>query len=150
MLINCYKPTEWEDVTADYDPVLNVIGIISLDENVKSFVGVYRTTDLTDTSMYFSAIDSTYEEGKWYTENLYEPALFIDSAIVIISTDTETYNFDFNLQDRKYKNNQFLPQPDFTYNLRMEVNGFGMGVLGQSRAHYLGLMRNYAPDSLLR
>ena len=100
LLHSCYKSTEWEDVTADYDPVLNVIGIISLDENIESFVGVYRTTELTDTSMYFSAIDSTYEEGKWYVENLYEPALFIDSAIVIISTDTETFNFNFDLQDR--------------------------------------------------
>ena len=38
LLFSCYKSTEWEDVTADYDPVLNVIGIISLDKNIESFV----------------------------------------------------------------------------------------------------------------
>ena len=126
LLYSCYKSTEWEDVTADYDPVLNVIGIISLDENIESFVGVYRTTELTDTSLYFYSIDTTYEGGKWYTDGLYEPALFIDSAIVTIFTDaeTETYEFEFDSNARKYKHSGFTPSEDTRYNLRIEVNGF--------------------------
>ena len=59
LMYSCYRPTEWEDVTADYDPVLNVIGIISLDDNIDSFVGVYRTTELTETSMIFTGIIDT-------------------------------------------------------------------------------------------
>ena len=92
LLSSCYKSTEWEDVTADYDPVLNVMGIISLDDNIDSFVGVYRTTELTETSLIFSGIVDTnwwydYEEDTMYTwlDSLYEPAGFIDSAIVTVS-----------------------------------------------------------------
>ena len=63
ILNSCYKSTEWENVTADYDPVLNVMGIISLDGNIDSFVGVYRTTELTETSLIFSG---NVDTNSWY------------------------------------------------------------------------------------
>ena len=103
MLNSCYRPTEWEDVTSDYDPVLYVMGIISLDDNIDSFVGVYRTTELTETSLIFSGIVDTswwpdYEGDTMYVwlDSLYEPAGVIDSAVVTIFTDTETYVFEFD------------------------------------------------------
>ena len=107
---SCYKSTEWEEMTVDYDAVLNIIGIISLDESVNSFVGVYRTTELTETSMIFTGIVDTnlwydYEEDTLYTwlDSLYEPAGVIDSAVVTIFTDTQTYEFEFDSDARKYK-----------------------------------------------
>ena len=60
LMYSCYKSTEWEDVTADYDPVLNVIGVISLDESIESFVEIYPTIDLTSLSMELVGYDSTF------------------------------------------------------------------------------------------
>jgi len=131
LLSSCYKSTEWEDVTADYDPVLNVMGIISLDDNIDSFVGVYRTTELTETSLIFSGIVDTswwydYEEDTVYTwlDSLYEPAGVIDSAVVTIFTNTDTYVFEFDSDTRKYKYSGFTPSEETTYNLTIDVNGF--------------------------
>ena len=128
---SCYKSTEWEDVTADYDPVLNVMGIISLDDNIDSFVGVYRTTELIETSLIFSGIVDTswwydYEEDTVYTwlDSLYEPAGVIDSAVVTIFTHTDTYVFEFDSDTRKYKYSGFTPSEETTYNLTIDVNGF--------------------------
>ena len=70
LLSSCYKSTEWEDVTADYDPVLNVMAIISLDGNIDSFVGVYRTTELTETSMIFTGIVIVLGLGLFFLEIL--------------------------------------------------------------------------------
>ncbi len=130
-LSSCYKSTEWEDVTADYDPVLNVMGIISLDDNIDSFVGVYRTTELTETSLIFSGIVDTsrwpdYEEDTVYVrlDSLYEPAGVIDSAVVTIFTDTETYVFEFDSDTRKYKYSGFIPSEETIYSLTIDVNGF--------------------------
>jgi hypothetical protein len=120
-------------VTADYDPVLNVMGIISLDDNIDSFVGVYRTTELTETSLIFTGIVDTirkyyYEEDTVYTwtwlDSLYEPAGVIDSAVVTIFTDTETYLFEFDSDTRKYKHSGFAPSEETTYSLTIDVNGF--------------------------
>ena len=36
---------EWEDVTSDHDPVLNVFGLLSADSILTSFVRVHRTLD---------------------------------------------------------------------------------------------------------
>ena len=147
LLSSCYKSTEWEDVTADYDPVLNVMGIISLDDNIDSFVGVYRTTELTETSLIFSGIVDTnwwydYEEDTMYTwlDSLYEPAGFIDSAIVTVSDSQKSYRFNFidkelntdpetnwlldSINVRQYKSEEFKPDPETTYFLTIEVNGF--------------------------
>ena len=137
LLSSCYRSTAWEEMTVDYDAVLNIIGIISLDESVNSFVGVYRTTKLTETSMIFTGIVDTnlwydYEEDTLYTwlDSLYEPAGVIDSAVVTIFTDTETYEFEFDSQARKYKYSgytpSFTPSEDTRYNLRIEVNGFDL------------------------
>ncbi len=46
-LFGCAFPKwEWEDLDSNYDHVLNVMGLINLDSNSLSFIGLYRTTDL--------------------------------------------------------------------------------------------------------
>ena len=46
--------TSWENIDSNYDHILNVIGIINMnqtiDGNAESFVGVYRTTNLDEKS----------------------------------------------------------------------------------------------------
>ena len=157
LLISCYKSTEWEDVTANYDPVLNVMGIISLDDNIDSFVGVYRTTELTETSLIFSGIVDTswwpdYEQDTVYAwlDSLYEPAGVIDSAVVTIFTDAQTYVFEFDSDTRKYKYSGFTPSEETTYNLIIDVNGFDQ-VTGQlitpSMPHIDSALNDTLPSS---
>lgn len=136
LLNSCYKSTEWEEVTADYDPVLNVIGIISLDGNIENFVEVYPTIDLTSLSMELVGYDSTFIyytgkrgeiedlDGGWVIEEIFKPANIIDSATVQIFTETDTFLFNYDENDGKYKNSDFQPFPDSLYNLSVEVNGF--------------------------
>ena len=50
--------TEWEDLESDYDHVLNVFGLINLDSNQTSFIGLYRTTDLDELSQIFIGVDT--------------------------------------------------------------------------------------------
>ena len=132
MFINsCYQSTEWEDVNSDYDPVLNVIGIISLDENIDSFVGVYRTTELTEISLTFTGIVDTntwydYERDTVYTwlDSLYAPAGLIDSAAVTITNGVDSTVFNFSDEYSHYTSDAFIPMPETTYFLTIEVNGF--------------------------
>ena len=50
--------TEWEDLESDYDHVLNVFGLINLDSNQTSFIGLYRTTDLDELSQILVDVDT--------------------------------------------------------------------------------------------
>ena len=129
----CFRSTEWEEITVDYDPELNIMGIISLDDNIESFVGVYRTTQLDETSMIFTGIvdtnwwyDEEYDTLYTWLDSLYEPAGIIDSAIVTISSEDETFNFTFDSYSRKYTNNNFIPKPETNYSLIVEANGFDL------------------------
>ena len=131
LLCSCYKPTEWEDVTADYDPVLNVMGIISLDGNIESFVEVYPTIDLMSVSTIIMGYDSTFLLGKgedgsgyWDIKAIRKPANIIDTATVIVFTEADTFLFNFDGNDGKYKNSDFHPQQEIHYSLSVEVNGF--------------------------
>ena len=51
---------EWENLESNFDHVLNVFGIINLDSNSPSFIGVYRTTDLDEVSQTISGVDTLY------------------------------------------------------------------------------------------
>ena len=99
---------EWEDLDSNYDHVLNVMGLINLDSNSLSFIGLYRTTDLDELSQVFVGLDSVYifgdeegekegvEEGYWIYDSIYEPAALIKNAEVIVSDDNgNSWPFSF-------------------------------------------------------
>ena len=89
-------PEEWEDIESDYDHVLNVLGIVSLDSDVSSFIGLYRTTDLGDISQLFVGVDTIwYDDDYFYLDSIYEPAALIKDAIVQLSDGVNTYDFSF-------------------------------------------------------
>ena len=106
---NCLPPPEqWEDIESDYDHVLNVLGIISLDEEVSSFVGIYRTTDLGEMSQVFAGVDTVWwDEQNYYLDSLYEPAALIKDAIVQISDGTNNYEFNFVEYEEFYDTTNF-------------------------------------------
>ena len=100
----------WEDLESDYDHVLNVFGLINLDSLQTSYVGIYRTTDLNETSQNFVGVDTLgwcdcdneecycedQDGGYWIIDSLYEPAALIKDATVIVSDEAgNMYEFSF-------------------------------------------------------
>ena len=92
--------TEWEDLESDYDHVLNVFGLINLDSNQTSFIGLYRTTDLDELSQIFIGVDTVGyyeyededkgedgEDGYWVIDSIYEPAAMIKDASIFVTDD---------------------------------------------------------------
>ena len=76
---------EWELLEVDYEPVLNVFGLISLDPEVDSFVRVYRITTLSEESEILVRVDTlVFGDGSVYLDSIYEPAGVIKNAQVSI------------------------------------------------------------------
>ena len=74
---NACEEGTWELLEVDYEPVLNVFGIISLDPEVDSFVRVYRTTNLSEESEIYVGIDTISFDNEDYFIDIYEPAAII-------------------------------------------------------------------------
>ena len=101
--------TEWEDLASDYDHVLNVFGLINLDSNQTSFIGLYRTTDLDELSQILVDVDTVGyyeyegededkdgEDGYWVIDSIYEPAAMIKDASIFVTDDQGgSYEFSF-------------------------------------------------------
>jgi len=149
---NCLPPPEqWEDIESDYDHVLNVLGIISLDEEVPSFVGLYRTTDLGELSQIYVGSDTVSSEDDFYEKPIYEPAALIKDAIIQISDGETIYDFNFIESEEFYDTTNFTiggndfqfidtlditlnfykdtlglfqPQPGVNYTLSIQASGF--------------------------
>ena len=105
------KEIEWEDLESDYDHVLNVLGLINLDSDQTSFIGLYRTTDLDEISQVFIGVDTVgyyeYDDGKeeegedgyWVIDSIYEPAAMIKDASVFV-TDDQGGSYEFSFVDK--------------------------------------------------
>ena len=102
--------SEWETLESDFDHVLNVLGIINLDSNQTSFIGLYRTTDLDEVSQNFIGVDtigyyeyededSDGENGFWLIDSIYEPAALINDASIFIS-DEQGNNYEFTFVEK--------------------------------------------------
>ena len=55
---SCLGENSWDDLESDYDHVLNVFGLVSLDSLQPSYVGLYSTTDLDEISRIFVGVDT--------------------------------------------------------------------------------------------
>ena len=104
--------TEWEDLESDYDHVLNVFGLINLDSNQTSFIGLYRTTDLDELSQIFIGVDTVGyyeyededkgedgEDGYWVIDSIYEPAAMIKDASIFV-TDDQGGGYEFSFVEK--------------------------------------------------
>ena len=112
---SCLGENPWEDLESDYDHVLNVFGLVSLDSLQPSYVGLYSTTNLDEVSRIFAGVDTlgwcdcdddecglnedcdTKEiDGYWILDSLFEPAALIKNASVTISDDFgNSHDFSF-------------------------------------------------------
>ena len=116
-LFSCLGENSWEDLESEYDHVLNVFGLVSLDTLQPSYVGLYSTTDLDEISQIFVGVDTLgwcdcdddecgwnedcdakEIEGYWILDSLFEPAALIKNASVMIS-DNDGNNYDFSYVD---------------------------------------------------
>ena len=126
---------EWELLEVDYEPVLNVFGLISLDPEVDSFVRVYRTTTLSEESEIFVRVDTlVFGDGSVYLDSIYEPAGVIKNAQVSIKANGTSIPFNFVPKQYSWEWNQkniyldtlgtFTPKPGTTYLLDVTVPGY--------------------------
>ena len=138
-LIGCLSLTpdlEWEDVTSDHDPVLNVFGLLSADSILTSFVRVHRTLDMEE------AADSLTRDtigGNIFIS--YTSRFIIRDAEVIVSNgeneflfEYTDYSFDLNgslSEVYQYQGDDLYPQPGETWTLNVTTPG-GLSVTGET------------------
>ena len=127
---------EWEDVTSDHDPVLNVFGLLSADSILTSFVRVHRTLDMEE------AADSLIRDtigGNIFIS--YTSRFIIKDAEVIVSNgeneflfEYTDYSFDLNgslSEVYQYQGDDLYPQPGETWTLNVTTPG-GLSVTGET------------------
>ena len=127
---------EWEDVTSDHDPVLNVFGLLSADSILTSFVRVHRTLDMEE------AADSLTRDtigGNIFIS--YTSRFIIRDAEVIVSNgeneflfEYTDYSFDLNgslSEVYQYQGDDLYPQPGETWTLNVTTPG-GLSVTGET------------------
>jgi len=138
-LIGCLSlapDLEWEDVTSDHDPVLNVFGLLSADSILTSFVRVHRTLDMEE------AADSlTRDTIGGNTFISYTSRFIIRDAEVIVSNgeneflfEYTDYSFDLNgslSEVYQYQGDDLYPQPGETWTLNITTPG-GLSVTGET------------------
>ena len=132
---------EWEDVKSDHDPVLNIMGIISSDTLVKSFVRVHRS--LTMQEARDSLVRDTID-GVQYL--YYMPRFVIRNANVAVSNQANSYtleyqsfdpeDFDFEEPELQvgsyiYRGDDMNPQPGETWTLSITTPD-GKSVTGET------------------
>ena len=138
-LIGCLSlapDLEWEDVTSDHEPVLNVFGLLSADSILTSFVRVHRTLDMEE------AADSLTRDtigGNIFIS--YTSRFIIRDAEVIVSNgeneflfEYTDYSFDLNgslSEVYQYQGDDLYPQPGETWTLNVTTPG-GLSVTGET------------------
>ena len=118
---------EWKDVSSDHDPVLNILGIISPDSLVTSFVQVHRSLDLEE------AQDTLVRDTVGgYIYIRYASRFVVRNAEVIVRLGEKEYQFDyrnFGIEDNDaisqgayfYNGDDLNPQPGETYTLSVST-----------------------------
>ena len=158
--LSCLGENSWEDLESNYDHVLNVFGLISLDTSQHSYVGLYSTTDLGDTSQIYLGTDTigwcncdeeecswseqcdTEEiEGYWIIDSLFEPAALVKNASVTITDDNgNAYKFSFI-------ESAFALDAEFSVSSINDVNNFRLNLyVDTSGTFYPQPLTNYDLD----
>ena len=127
---------EWEDVTSDHDPVLNVFGLLSADSILTSFVRVHRTLDMEE------AADSLIRDTIGGNILISYTSRFIirDAEVIVSNGENEflfeytDYSFDLNgslSEVYQYQGDDLFPQPGETWTLNVTTPG-GLSVTGET------------------
>ena len=128
---------EWEDVSSDHDPLLNILGIISPDSLVNSFVQVHRSLDLEEAQD--TLVRDTVDGG---IRIYYASRFVVRNAEVIVYLGDKEYLFDYRNIDMEdddtvslgayfYNGNDLNPQPGEIYTLSVTTPS-GLNTMGQT------------------
>ena len=128
--------SEWEDVTSDNDPVLNVFGLLSADSILTSFIRVHRTLDMEEAAD--SLIRDTIGNNVFIN---YTSRFIIRDAEVIVTNGLNEYIFeytDFSWNEDQvfqgvylYSGNDLNPQPGEIWTLNVTTPG-GLSITGET------------------
>ena len=144
---------EWEDVTSNHEPVLNVLGLISADSIVTSFVRVHRSLRMDE------AEDTLVRDTIGGNIFIYYSSRYVvRDANVIASNGINDYMFEipqFIIENDDtifsdmylYNGNDLNPQPGETWTLSVTTPG-GLSVTGETTVPPLPqLYDEQLPDS---
>jgi len=163
--LRCTNNWNWEDVTSDYIPELNVFGLISLDEKIPTFVQIHKTLGLEGPTW-----KTTNKDTIWYGPGPYdywideqqESLYDVKDASVFISDGEKDFPFsllsDFDPKWELYpyldeaiyfdQQNQFFPEPNRTYYLSVTTPD-GLSVMGEVTTPPIPqLHTNLPPDTV--
>ena len=145
---------KWEPLKSDYEPMLNVYGIISLDPEIAPFVMVTRTLTLEDSARSVIRRDTIfYSENDYWIFEVYRSNFLIMDADVRISDGSAEYQlFPVKLTSSSYwiddsvyfddspeipigydgsefyvymdTTGQFIPRPNTQYSLSVRAEGY--------------------------
>ena len=144
---------EWEDVQADYEPELNILGILSGDSLVTSFVRVHRTLRVDEAANTLMR-DTIFGNVVVY----YASRFVVRDAEVTVSNGTKDYIFRFmksvendereNLYEAYVYNGEDLnPQPGEKWTLSVTTPD-GLSATGETTVPPLPkLNKEELPDS---
>ena len=144
---------EWEDVISDHEPVLNVLGLISADSVVTSFVRVHRSLNMSESE------DTLVRDtigGNIFI--YYAPRYVVRDANVIVSNGNDDFVFEipqFIVEDDDtiftdtyfYAGDDLDPQPGETWSLSVTTPG-GLSLTGETTVPPLPqLNKEQLPDT---
>jgi len=148
MIMNSCGSWGWESIDTDNEEMLNIFGVISLDDSLQSFVVVHKTLDtagpegiaISKDTVYFEAyeyyddyIQQTVRDTFWYEtpwiRTLYESRYLVKDATVIISDGTDDFYF--------VRQSQENPNDGYHY---------GYSGVFSDEAVYLDLTGNFSPQ----
>lgn len=140
---------DWEPVSGEPDPQLNVFGLISTDTSIQSFVVVHQTLGLSGSDRIQVRFDTLWYDSTYQLYPHYESRYQVKNATVIISDGTTDWRFVprynqgaqdpwsdwyYNETDITYLDSTgtFLPRSDTDYSL-MITTPDGLSLTGQTR-----------------
>jgi len=136
-LLSCKLPKgAWENIDSDYEPQLNVLALISLDEEEQSFVGVRRTLTLDEKEGEYVRGDTVWQSDGTYSFTQYLISTYpVRDAMVEIIEGTKSYSFTFmsskssteqyDLHKYYDTTGTFIPKENTLYKLTVTTNKWG-------------------------
>jgi hypothetical protein len=129
---------EWEDVTSDHEPILNVMALLSADSLVTSFVKVHRSLQMDEAAD--TLVRDTLESGEIWIH--YASRFVVRDAEVIVSDGENEYIFEYTdfAEDNGdtvfselylYNGDDLNPQPGETWDISITTPG-GLSVNGET------------------
>ena len=157
---------DWETVTGEPDPQLNVFGLISTDTSIGSFVVVHKTLGLSGSDQIQAGFDTVWYGSTYQLYPHYESKYLVKNATVLITDGTTSWRFVprlyqgvrdpwsdyyYSESDMTYidSTGTFLPHPNTDYSLTITTPE-GLSLTGQTRTPGIAAFKaETIPDTIV-